>query len=101
LGPKISSTNLAKTPEKIYLWGFSYVNISMENTNTQTQLTINDIAMTRDVIDLACKRGAFSGAEARQVGTLFEKLDQFIKAAVEQAEAEVPESDTAPETQGE
>jgi len=73
----------------------------MENTNTQTQLTINDIAMTRDVIDLACKRGAFSGAEARQVGTLFEKLDQFIKAAVEQAEAEVPESDTAPETQGE
>jgi len=71
----------------------------MEENNTQ--LTINDIAMTRDVIDLACKRGAFSGAEARQVGTLFEKLDQFIKAAVEQAEAEVPESDTAPETQGE
>jgi hypothetical protein len=83
----------------------------MENTNTQ--LTINDIALTRDVIDLACKRGAFSGAEVKQVGTLFEKLDQFIKAAVAQAEAEkqadaeVPDSDEAPvtdappETQGE
>jgi len=50
--------------------------------NTDTQLTITDIAMTRDVIDLACKRGAFSGAEAKQVGTLFEKLDhphQFLK----------------------
>lgn len=77
----------------------------MENINTQ--LTINDIALTRDVIDLACKRGAFSGAEARQVGTLFEKLDQFIKSAVAQAEAEsqadagVPESAVEPETQGE
>ena len=84
---------------------FSFVNICMENTNTQ--LTINDIALTRDVIDLACKRGAFGAAEATQVGTLFEKLDQFIKAALAQAEADkqaeagVPESDTAPETQGE
>ncbi len=75
--------------------------------NTDTQLTINDIAMTRDLIDLACKRGAFNGAEARQVGTLFEKLDQFIKAATAQAEAEkqaeagVPESATPPEPQGE
>ena len=75
--------------------------------NNDTQLTINDIALTRDVIDLACKRGAFSGAEAKQVGILFEKLDQFIKAAVAQAEAEsqseagVPESDTSPDTQGE
>ena len=84
---------------------FSFVNICMEENNSQ--LTITDIALTRDVIDLACKRGAFSGAEARQVGTLFEKLDQFIKTALAQAEAEkqaeagVPESDTSPEPQGE
>jgi len=77
----------------------------MENTNTQ--LTINDIAMTRDVIDLACKRGAFGAAEAKPIGLLFEKLDQFIKAALAQAEAEqqteagVPESAAQPETQGE
>lgn len=74
----------------------------MENINTQ--LTINDIAMTRDVIDLACKRGAFAGAEARQVGTLFEKLDQFIRAAVAQAEAdkaEVPDPVSESQPQGE
>ena len=77
----------------------------MEENNTQ--LTINDIARTRDVINLACRRGAFNGAEVRQVGTLFEKLDQFIKAATAQAEAEkqaeagVPESATPPEPQGE
>ena len=76
----------------------------MENTNTQ--LTINDIALARDVIDLACKRGAFSGAEVKQVGILYEKIDLFIKAAVAQAEAEQqadagPESAVEPETQGE
>jgi len=55
--------------------------------NTDTQLTINDIALARDVIDTAVKRGAFGAAEAKQVGTLYEKIDLFIKAAVAQAEA--------------
>jgi hypothetical protein len=58
----------------------------MENINPQ--LTINDIAVVRDVIDTAFKRGAFGAAEAKQVGTLYEKIDLFIKAAVAQAEAE-------------
>ena len=58
----------------------------MENINTQ--LTINDIALTRDVIDIAFKRGAFGASEAKQFGTLYEKIDLFIKAAVAQAEAE-------------
>ena len=70
----------------------------MENINTQ--LTINDIAAARDVIDTAFKRGAFGAAEAKQVGTLYEKIDLFIKTAVAQAEAaagiqpqaEVPDS---------
>ena len=75
--------------------------------NTDTQLTINDIAMTRDLIDLAFKRGAFGANEAKTIGTLFEKIDQFVRAALAQAEAEkqaeagVPESATSPETQGE
>ena len=77
--------------------------------NTDLQLTINDIALTRDAIDLACKRGAFGGAEAQQVGILFDKLDQFIKAAVAQAEADaqsqpevgVPETPESSTTQGE
>jgi hypothetical protein len=84
---------------------FSFVNIYMENTDTQ--LTINDIAMTRDLIDLAFKRGAFGAIEAKPIGTLFEKIDQFVRAALAQAEAEkqaaadVPASATPPETQGE
>jgi len=75
--------------------------------NTDTQLTINDIAMTRDLIDLAFKRGAFGAIEAKPIGTLFEKIDQFVRAALAQAEAEkqagadVPKSDASQETQGE
>ena len=75
--------------------------------NTDTQLTINDIAMTRDLIDLAFKRGAFGAIEAKPIGTLFEKIDQFVRAALAQADAEkqagagVPESAAPPEPQGE
>ena len=77
----------------------------MEENNTQ--LTINDIALTRDLIDLAFKRGAFGAVEAKPIGTLFEKIDQFVRAALAQAEAEkqaaagVPESAVSPEPQGE
>jgi hypothetical protein len=79
---------------------FSFVNIYMENNDTQ--LTINDIAMTRDIIDLAFKRGAFGAIEAKPIGILFEKIDQFVRAALAQAEAEKQaESATPPEPQGE
>ena len=77
----------------------------MEDINTQ--LTINDIALARDIIDAAVKRGAFGAAEAKQVGTLYEKIDQFIKTAIAQAEAEsqpeagVPETPESSTTQGE
>jgi hypothetical protein len=79
----------------------------MEDINTQ--LTINDIALARDIIDTAVKRGAFGAAEAKQVGTLYEKIDQFIKTAIAQAEAEaesqpeagVPETPKSSTPQGE
>jgi hypothetical protein len=87
-----------QNPLKNYIRGFFYVNIYMENTNTQ--LTITDIALARDVIDTAVKRGAFGAAEAKQVGTLYEKIDLFIKAAVAQAEAEAAAAaETQPEAE--
>jgi len=79
----------------------------MEDINPQ--LTINDIALARDIIDTAVKRGAFGAAEAKQVGTWYEKIDQFIKTAIAQAEAEaesqleagVPETPESSTPQGE
>jgi hypothetical protein len=83
-----------QNPLKNYIRGFFYVNIFMENNTSQ--LTINDIAIARDVIDIAFKRGAFGAAEAKQVGTLFEKIDLFIKTAVAQAE-EAAAAETQPQ----
>jgi hypothetical protein len=55
------------------------------------QLTINDIAACRNVIDAAFKRGAFGASEAREIGILYEKLDQFVTTAIAQAqEAQAP-----------
>jgi hypothetical protein len=43
-------------------------------------LSIQDIVLSANIIDLATQRGAFKAAEASQVGACFEKLVNFIKA---------------------
>ena len=70
----------------------------MEDINNQ--LTINDIALARDIIDTAVRRGAFGAAEAKHVGILYEKIDLFIKASVAQAEAEAAETQPRAEVPG-
>jgi len=57
----------------------------MENTE---QITIVDLDLLRNIVDLACKRGAFSGAEVKQVGDVYEKLTKFLEAVVAQAKAQ-------------
>ena len=68
----------------------------MKDSNT---LTVNDIATVRNIIDLACRRGAFGASEIKEVGLIYEKLDQFVATALAQAQAEADA--TAPTTQGE
>ena len=43
-------------------------------------LSIQDIVLSANIIDLATQRGAFKAAEAGQVGQCIEKLVAFIKA---------------------
>lgn len=61
------------------------VNIYMENTQ---QITIADLDTIKNVIDLACTRGAFRGAELSQVGAVYDKLALFLDAVVAQAKAQ-------------
>lgn len=53
----------------------------MDNTS---QLTVNDIATVRSMLDLACKRGTFGGDEVKSVGIIYEKLSGFLSALEEQ-----------------
>ena len=75
------------------------VNICMED---HTQITIADLDTIKNIIDLACTRGAFRGAEISQVGAVFDKLSVFLAAVIEQAnQAKESNNADAGETQGE
>jgi hypothetical protein len=66
-----------------------------------TQITIADLDTIKNIIDLACTRGAFRGAEVSQVGVVFDKLTVFLEAVIEQAKAQEALNAAAGETQGE
>ena len=68
----------------------------MNNTTESTQLTIADLAGIRNIIDLACQRGAVRGEEMKNVGMLFERLTNFIIDAQEAAEAQAQAPDAEP-----
>ena len=54
----------------------------------ENQLSITDLAVLKNVIDVACSRGAFKAAEMKQVGEIYDKLTAFLDAVVAQAEAQ-------------
>jgi len=82
------------------------LNISMENTN---QISIADLDTIKNIIDLACTRGAFKGEEVYEVGVVYNKLKNFLdviiaRAKEQQQSADVPNTGSATEpgqTQGE
>jgi len=67
----------------------------MENTTNNTQITIADLDTLRNIVDLACTRGAFRGAELTQVGVIYDKLTQFLAAVIEQAKAQEESNNSA------
>jgi hypothetical protein len=94
---KLRSANFAEIPKKIQPWGFSHVNIYMDDTTDSTQFTIADLAGIRNIIDLACQRGAFRGEEMKDVGLTFERLTNFIVQAQQAADAQAQAPDAEQE----
>jgi hypothetical protein len=58
-------------------------------------LNLSDIRACVTIIDIVTKRGAFEGAELADVGSVRNRLDNFLKAA---AEAQAPAEDEAETT---
>lgn len=50
-------------------------------------LNINDLSIMLAAIDIAVKRGAYSVLEVGTIGNTAERLNAFLKAAAEAAEA--------------
>ena len=55
-------------------------------------LNLSDIRACVTIIDIVTKRGAFEGAEMADVGSVRNRLDNFLNAA---AEAQAPAEDKA------
>jgi hypothetical protein len=51
------------------------------------ELTIQDLAMARAIIEVATERSVFKANELAGVGNLYNKLDAFLKQVEEQAKA--------------
>jgi hypothetical protein len=73
------------------------VNICMENS----QITIADLDTIKNIIDLACTRGAFRGAEISQVGAVYDKLSLFLEAVIAQAKERETSNNAVSQPQGE
>lgn len=67
--------------------------MSEENTTPEVAITIQDLVLAANIIDLASQRGAFKAAEASQVGACFEKIVAFVNA--NQPPAPQPAEDAA------
>jgi hypothetical protein len=63
------------------------------------EITIADLGLLKNIIDLASTRGAFRAAEMKEVGEVYNKLTAFLEAVVAQAKAQ--EESQASQTQGE
>jgi hypothetical protein len=63
------------------------------------EITIADLSLLKDIVDLASTRGAFRAAEMKDIGEVYDKLVVFLDAVVAQAKAQ--EQSEATQTQGE
>lgn len=62
-----------------------------QTTQPGATLTIQDLTLVANIIDLAVQRGAFKGAEAETVGKAFTNLVNIIKELSPPAEEEASE----------
>jgi len=69
-----------------------------EATQEAPTLTLQDLTLTANIIDLSVQRGAFKGAEAEQVGQMFNRLVAIIKSI---SPVVTEEDAPAAETEGE
>jgi hypothetical protein len=73
----------------------------------ENNITVADLNLLKNIIDLASTRGAFRAGEMKEIGEVYNKLSQFLEAVVAQAAAqeadtaETDESDKASVPQGE
>ena len=82
---------------------------SQTQTQTQTQtggletsITLNDLVLLRNIVNVASKRGAFSAEEFSDIGAVYNKIDNFLKMnlkKMEETDEEKPATDNETESE--
>lgn len=66
-----------------------------QQTANPNDLTIQDLATMKGIIDLASERSAFKPGEMAAVGIVYNKLELFLKQVEEQAAKAKAEAESA------
>lgn len=66
-----------------------------------TELSVQDLASLKSIIDVASQRGAFKANEMAQVGQTYNKLDAFLNEISRQQEAQKKAGAEAPQQEAE
>jgi hypothetical protein len=67
----------------------------------ENNITVADLNLLKNIIDLASTRGAFRAGEMKQVGEVYEKLTAFLEAVLAQAAEQEAASAEIGENKGE
>jgi hypothetical protein len=67
----------------------------MEDNTTPPQITIQDLIMIKDLIDVSCSRGAFKADEMSSVGQVYDKLTGFLNTVIATAQAQADQKGEA------
>ena len=68
----------------------------------ENNITVADLNLLKNIIDLASTRGAFHPSEMKEIGEVYEKLTAFLSAVIAQAaEQEAEKLAEAGESKGE
>ena len=71
--------------------------VPQEQNNQGLLVTLADLDLIRQIIDLAATRGAFKGPELSDIGRVYNKLTAFLDLAVAQAQAEQEAANPTPQ----
>ena len=61
--------------------------------DTDNQIKITDLIVIKNIIDLACSRGAFRAEEMKSIGDVYDKLAIFVNSVISRAEASIAEEE--------
>ena len=61
--------------------------------DTDNQIKFTDLIVIKNIIDLACSRGAFRADEMKSIGDVYDKLAIFVNSVISRAEASIAEEE--------